>query len=297
MPRFNFSYLTPGVFAQDDVALTPRVTLSGGARIDLHNEFGAFLSPRAALLWRPDPVLTTRLSVGRGHFAPLPFTDETDATGLTPVAPLGDLDPEDATSAAADVTWAAAPWEVTVTVFQSRIDRPLMFQRVQDGPYPARIVSAGEPTRTRGSELIGRYRKGSFIAILSHMYLWSTEMDGETGRRTEVPLNPRHTATFDTMYEFGKTRVGFEAFYTGRQRVEDSPYRTAGTPYVLWGGLFMRDIGPLVLFVNTENLGDVRQTQTEPLVFRSRQRDGRWSTEAWAPLEGRTVNAGVRFRF
>ena len=297
VPRFNFSYLTPGVFAQDDYALTPRVTLSGGARVDVHNAFGAFLSPRAALLWRPAPVFTTRLAVGRGHFAPLPFTDETDATGLTPVAPLGDLDPEDATSVAGDVTWAAAPWEITITLFQSRIDHPLMFERLEDGPYSAHIVNAGEPTRTRGSELIGRYRKGGFIAILSHMYLWSTEADGETGRRTEVPLNPRHTATFDTMYEFGETRVGFEAFYTGSQRLEDSPYRTAGPPYILWGVLFMQDIGSLVLFVNTENLGDVRQTKSEPLVFRSRQRDGRWSTDAWAPLDGRTVNAGVRFRF
>ena len=297
VPRFNFSYVTPGVFAQDDYALTPRVTVSGGARVDVHNEFGAFVSPRAALLWRPAPILTARLSVGRGHFAPLPFTDETDATGLMAVAPLGDLDPEDATSVAGDLTWASAPWEVTTTVFQSRIDRPLTFERLPDGPYPARIVNAGEPTRTRGSELIGRYRKGGFIAILSHMYLWSTESDGDAGRRREVPLNPRHSAAFDTMYEFGGTRIGFEAFYTGSQRLEDTPYRTEGSPYVLWGVLFTQDIGPLVLFVNTENLGDVRQTKTEPLVFRSRQRDGRWTNDAWAPLEGRTVNAGIRFRF
>ncbi len=297
VPRFNFSYVTPGVFAQDDYALTPRVTVSGGARVDVHNEFGAFVSPRAALLWRPTSLLTARLSAGRGHFAPLPFTDETDATGLMAVAPLGDLDPEDATSMAGDLTWASAPWEVTATVFQSRIDRPLRFERLPDGPYPARIVNAGEPTRTRGTELIGRYRRGGFIAILSHMYLWSTESDGDAGQRREVPLNPRHSAAFDAMYEFGETRVGFEAFYTGSQRLEDTPYRTRGSTYILWGGLVMQDVGPLVLFVNTENLGDVRQTKTEPLLFRSRQRDGRWATDAWAPLEGRTINAGIRFRF
>ena len=297
VPRFNFFYVTPGVFAQDDYALTPRVTVSGGARVDVHNEFGTFVSPRAALLWRPTPILTARLSTGRGHFAPLPFTDETDATGLMAVAPLGDLDPEDATSVAGDLTWASAPWEVTATVFQSRIDRPLTFDRLPDGPYPARIVNAAEPTRTSGTELIGRYRRGGFIAILSHMYLWSTESDGDAGRRREVPLNPRHSAAFDTMYEFGGTRIGFEAFYTGSQQLEETPYRTTGSPYVLWGGLLMQDVGPLVLFVNTENLGDVRQTKTDPLVFRSRQRDGRWTTDAWAPVDGRTVNAGIRFRF
>jgi hypothetical protein len=25
--------------------------------------------------------------------------------------------------------------------------------------------------------------------------------------------------------------------------------------------------------------------------------DGRWTVDAWAPLEGRTVNGGVRVRF
>jgi iron complex outermembrane receptor protein len=129
------------------------------------------------------------------------------------------------------------------------------------------------------------------------MYLWSTEFDGELGRRREVPLNPRHAATFDTMYEFGETRIGFEAFYTGRQQLEHSPYRTEGSPYVLWGGLLMHNVGPTVLYVNTENLGDVRQTKTEPLLFRARHRDGRWTTDAWAPLDGRTVNAGIRIRF
>jgi iron complex outermembrane receptor protein len=297
VPRFNFSYVTPGIFAQDDYALTPRVTVSGGVRLDVHNEFGAFLSPRAALLWRPNAVWTARVSAGRGHFAPVPFTDDTEATGLTPVAPLGALDPEDASSAAGDLTWAFAPWEITGTLFQTVIDRPLMFERADAGPYPAHIVNAAEPTRTRGWELIGRYRKGGLVAILTHMYLWSTEFDGELGRRAEVPLNPRHAATFDTMYEFGGTRIGFEAFYTGAQRLEETPYRTEGSPYVLWGVLFMQDVGRAVVYVNSENLGDVRQTKTEPLLFRTRQRDGRWATDAWAPLDGRTVNAGVRVRF
>jgi iron complex outermembrane receptor protein len=49
--------------------------------------------------------------------------------------------------------------------------------------------------------------------------------------------------------------------------------------------------------VNSENLSDVRQTKTERLLLPRRSPDGRWSTDAWAPLEGRTINAGVRYRF
>jgi iron complex outermembrane receptor protein len=49
--------------------------------------------------------------------------------------------------------------------------------------------------------------------------------------------------------------------------------------------------------VNIENVGDVRQTRDHPLVRPARAADGSWTVDAWGPLEGRTVNAGVRIRF
>ena len=129
------------------------------------------------------------------------------------------------------------------------------------------------------------------------MYLWSTEPapDG-TGRR-ETPLNPRHSATFDLLRQVGPARVGFEVFYTGRQSLEDNPYRDRGFPHVLFGGLIDLAVGKSRVFLNVENLGDVRQTREHPLVRPERAVDGRWTVDAWAPLEGRTFNAGVRIRF
>ena len=42
---------------------------------------------------------------------------------------------------------------------------------------------------------------------------------------------------------------------------------------------------------------DVRQTRYAPLVRPVRADDGGWTVDAWAPLEGRTINGGVRLRF
>jgi iron complex outermembrane receptor protein len=127
------------------------------------------------------------------------------------------------------------------------------------------------------------------------MYVWSAEPQGR-GRR-EVPLNPRHSATFDVLKEIGPARIGFEVFYTGRQTLEDNPFRTRGFPHVLFGGLVDFAVGKSRVYVNIENVGDVRQTREHPLVRPERGTDGRWTVDAWAPLEGRTVNAGVRWRF
>jgi outer membrane receptor for ferrienterochelin and colicins len=295
--RFDYTYTTVGLFGQDDFALNQRVILSGSGRVDRHSEFGTFVSPKLSALVRFPGGFTTRISGGRGHIAPTPFMDETEATGLTPLAPLGALEPEAATSVSGDVTWSRAPMEITATVFRSHIRNALLFQELERGPFAARIVNAGQPTRTTGTEFIARFHEDDLDVILTHMFIWSTESNLDEGGLREVPLNPRHAASIDVLWEFGTSQIGFEAFYSGRQALEDDPYRTTSDDYLLWGALFMHRVGAAVLYINAENLSDVRQTRYDPLLRPQPLRDGRWSTDAWAPLDGRTINAGLRFRF
>ena len=297
VPRFEYVYTIPGVFAQDDYAVSRWLTASASARVDRHSAFGTFFSPRVSALLRPGADWTARVSGGRGHFAPSPFTDETDATGLSMIAPMAGIRPEDATSLSTDITWRRAPLEVTATVFRSSIDGAQVFRPLASGPYAARIVNAETPTRTAGGELIARYHEEAVDFIATYMYLRSTEVDElGTGRR-DIPLNPPHTATFDLLWKSGAGNFGFEGYYTGSQALEDNPYRSRGRPYVIIGLLYSKQIGPAFVYVNAEDVGDVRQTKYDPLLRPAPLRDGRWATDEWAPIEGRAVNAGLRFRF
>ena len=63
------------------------------------------------------------------------------------------------------------------------------------------------------------------------------------------------------------------------------------------GILAERVFGKVRVFVNGENLNNVQQTQFDPLIRPIRGVDGRWTVDAWAPLDGRNINAGVRLRF
>jgi iron complex outermembrane receptor protein len=56
-------------------------------------------------------------------------------------------------------------------------------------------------------------------------------------------------------------------------------------------------IGEARVFVNAVNLTNVRQTRHDPLLLPAREPDGRWTTDVWAPLEGRVINAGVKLEF
>jgi iron complex outermembrane receptor protein len=86
-----------------------------------------------------------------------------------------------------------------------------------------------------------------------------------------------------------------EFYYTGRQELDDNPYRSESPHYVILGFLVERHFGPVRAFLNAENVLDTRQTRHDPLLLPARAPEGRWITDVWGPLEGRSFNAGVRW--
>jgi outer membrane receptor for ferrienterochelin and colicins len=160
------------------------------------------------------------------------------------------------------------------------------------------LINVNESTRTVGTDLLARVRWQSLAVTGTYTFIHSTELDAREAVRADVPLTPRHGAGLVAAWEQeGKGRVGVEWFYTGRQRLDDNPFRTRSTPYAYMGILGERRIGRVRLFVNAENLTDVRQTKFDPLVRPTPGLGGRWTVDAWAPLDGRTINGGVRVEF
>ena len=94
-----------------------------------------------------------------------------------------------------------------------------------------------------------------------------------------------------------KGRIGVELYYTGKQPLEDNPYRTVSKPYFELGLLGEVVVGKARLFLNAENILNIRQTKYDPLLLRTRAPDGRWTVDVWAPTEGFVLNGGVRLRF
>ena len=133
------------------------------------------------------------------------------------------LEPEEATSVAGDVTWSRAPLEVTATVFRSHIRRALMYEQLESGPFAGRMVNAEEPTRTTGTEFIARFHEDDLDVILTHMFIWSTESNVDEGGVREVPLNPRHTASIDVLWELGRRRWDSRRFTLGGRRLRIIP--------------------------------------------------------------------------
>jgi len=289
--QFTYRYTTPAAFAQDDFEFARWLSVSASGRVDFQSQYGTFFSPRVSALirWRG---WTSRVSAGQGFFVPTPLTEETEAAGLARLAIPKPLVAERGRSYSIDLSRKFGPAYYSVTLFDSIVKHPINVER--GNVY--QLVNLSEPTHNVGAEFLGTLRKAAFSATLNYTYVHSRQF--EFGQRVDTPLTPRHSLGLVGMWEKEKAgRIGVESYYTGEQRLEDNPYRTESKPYVLFGFLAEHPIGPLKLFINVENLTNVRQTRWDSLLRPVRAVDGRWTVDAWAPLDGRVLNGGIRLKF
>jgi outer membrane receptor for ferrienterochelin and colicins len=291
LPRFAYTFTVPGVFVQDDVDVARWLAISASARLDRHSEFGTFVSPRISGLVRRGPW-SSRLSYGTGFFAPTPITEETEATGLSRLMVVRRLKAERGKSASFDVARARGPLSTTLTLFHSSVTDPVEVERTNS----VVLKNLAAPTTNTGVEALAVWKAQDFSFVANYAYVRSRETIEEG--RVDVPLTPQHSVGLDAAWEWeGAGRLAVEWYYTGAQRLEANPYRDDSRPYSVFGVLATRQVGRVVLFINGENLTDVRQSRWESLLRPARGVDGRWTVDAWAPLDGRNINGGVRVAF
>ncbi len=294
-PEFDYSYTVPGIFAQLDYDVSDTVTTSYSARLDDHNVYGTQLSPRVSVLYRPGD-LTVRGSYAQGYYAPTPFVEEIDAAGLSRLSPTFNLNEEQAETASLDFTYTLDNIETSFTLFGCSVENAVDVEAVS--PKQIKLLNRSGDTRIKGSEMLVRYRWHDIKLTASYLFLDAKEDQSTGNGRREVALTPKHSAGFVAMWEqHGNFRAGFEAYYTGTQRLNDNPYMNESRPYWHLGLMGEISTGRTSWFINLENLLDVKQSDEHPLLLPARAPSGRWTTDIWSRNDGFIANAGVRIKF
>ena len=284
-----YVYTGPSIFLHDEMQFAPWLATSGSVRLDYHVSDGAFVSPRGSILVHHGPW-AARMSAGRSYLTPKPITEETEAAGLAhlTIDSNGDLERETANSISADLTHTTAAAIFSITAFRTQVNHPALIDRAT---YTFRTEP--DPVVTHGVELFATARRPPFVVTGTYTYLRGRERGD-----VEVALTPRHsvgvTATADTP---GRGRIGMQVSFTGVQRLDANPYRSTSEPYTVVNLLGELPVGRWRLFIAAQNLTDVRQTRWDPIQRPSPDVDGRWTVDAWAPLAGRVINAGIRVAF
>jgi outer membrane receptor for ferrienterochelin and colicins len=137
------------------------------------------------------------------------------------------------------------------------------------------------------------YKWQDYKLTASYLYLDATESNNNydnsrnNATRQRIELTPQHSAGFVAMKEqHGRFRIGFEAYYTGKQRLDGNPFRVQSKPYWHLGLLGEITRGQFSWFINAENLLNIRQTKEDSLVLPTRAPDGQWTMDNGQPAYG-----------
>ncbi len=295
----DYSYIVPGALAQVELDLSDEWSALASGRIDVHSEFGTFASPRASVMFKPSSEVTLRLGGGMGFKAPTIFVEEAEERGFRGVRLDPDVKAERSGSGTFDVNWRTVLGEIGVSVNAAAYVTRLTDALIADPDSLATdlllLRSADGPTLSRGAELSTKFNYEDFHVSLGYTYLHATrELRGVV---EEIPLNPRHSFGGVLMWESeeAEAKVGFEAYWTGLQRLEDHPLRDRSPSYWITGLMAEKGFGPVRLFINFENFLDTRQTRFDPVVIGDPDLGRVRALPVYAPLEGRVINGGIRY--
>ena len=294
----SYRYVVPGLLAQDEFRISETLTLLGSGRVDFHNAFGTFVTPRLSIMVKPSPSLTIRAGGGTGFKAPTIFVEEAEERGFRQVRLADDVRAETSQNGSLDLNWRGSIGpDIGVSINAVGYLTRLRHALIADATSPESLLlrNATGSTISRGAELTTRFSYTDVKLSLGYTLLHTTQTD--SGTTVELPLNPRHALGVVVMWESEEAgmKVGFETYWTGRQRLEDHPTRDASPSYVIMGLLVEKAIGPIRLFINFENFLDTRQTRFEPIIIGNPALGPVTTLPIYAPLDGRVINGGVRF--
>lgn len=252
------------LFAQHEIAFTPRWALTTGVRYDRHELFGHEFSPRAYLVWDATDELVVKGGYGHAFKAPTLKQISPHYVGAEgPHTFLGNANirPETLDSFELSADWQRGPFNLSAGVFSSRIDDLITY----------RLIQVTGPRRTYQYDNVDRARvdgvEAGFAWDINAAWTWrgnATVLDTED-RVTGQPLQYRPKSTLGSTLDW--TGPDGWSARVGVQRIgwqHSSEGRLPG--YALWNASASKRFGEhLSLRLALENLGNLRLAEESPL--------------------------------
>ena len=293
-PLRNYTYNTIGGFIQNTSDLSSKFTFEGGLRTDHDVNYGTFVLPRVALLYKANQNLSTRIGGAMGYKLPTIFIEDAEKRYFRNIAPINpdEMDPERSGGGNFDINYRTSlndnmtfsinhmffvTWLQDALVLREDNELESYFFENADG----NVLSSGFETNMKlGWNDFKFYANYAFI---------NTDLQYDNINK-QKPLTPKHNAGFVLMYETEeKWSIGYELYYTSWQY--DEQFDTKPN-YWIMGFMVMRYFKNLSVFINFENFTNVLQSNFEPLVLPPTNNPT--FPDIWAPTDGFIFNGGFK---
>ncbi|MBS1624154.1 MAG: TonB-dependent receptor plug domain-containing protein [Bacteroidetes bacterium] len=293
--RRDYYYMTGGLFVQEEFKVTKTTTLEGGLRLDYNQKRGPLVLPHFAWKQQWNEIFRTRFNFGMGYKLPTVFQDESEEANYRHVLPIGDSVRAEI-SAGGTFDLAVKPalkngwsFEFNELFFFTRILHPLVADTTgvhlsfhNGNGY---IQAAGMETS---------FKLGYRGASLFFTYTLQDQNQKINDVRSISPLTSKHIVSILASYTWrNRFMLGLDAYYYSSQYLSDG---TATHPIWEMGMNAQVIFRWFNVFVNFENILNIRQTSYGPVVFADPTFHTPRFNEVYAPLEGRVLNVGFKVK-
>lgn len=306
--------VVPGAFFEYTYTPSEKVSAVAGIRIDHHNLFGTFVTPRLNMRYEPVKGTTLRLSAGRGQRTANIFAEnmsvfvssrQVEILGATAGKAYG-LNPEIAWNKGISV-------DQKFKLFRNDALFSLDFFR---NDFSDQVVVDLENARTvKFYNLQGRSYSNSFQAelniepvkkiLLRVAYRYFDVKTTYSGRLLERPLIAGNRGFVSVDYTTNGWKFDYTVNYNGRKRIpntSDNPaqHQLSGhsPAYFMMNAQISKTVGrrhPMDLYIGGENLGNYYQRG--PIIAADQPFSPYFDASlVWGPVTGRMLYAGWRLK-
>ncbi|NUM79234.1 TonB-dependent receptor [bacterium] len=292
----NDRYTVGGIFLQSYCNLSDQWLMEAGLRSDRHDEFGFFALPRLSVLYKASQHWSGRLTMGMGYKAPTVYSEQAEETGYRyPIVFDPHLKAETSHGGIFDINYKtiiadqlAFNWNQAV--YLTRINNPLEASIVSPAPSPTYYdySNASGYILAKGAETNVKLTFEHFNLFAGYTLISARQYGNNTS--SALVLTPRHRVNLIMMMEKEENyKIGYEAYFTGSQKLESSSRSKA---YWVMGLMGQKTWNAFTVFLNLENFTDTRQSKFTRVV--NPPFDSPTFNDVYAPLEGFVANLGIK---
>jgi iron complex outermembrane receptor protein len=291
----NYRQNTIGGFVQNMWNVSEAITVETGLRGDYQNVYGFFLLPRISALFKINNHFTSRIGGGLGYKTPNVFTEDAERIQFKNVLPVDvkNTSAEKSYGGNFDINYRTTLLNDQVSLsinqlfFYTRINNPLVLTQLTNGYYqylqPAGFID------TKGIETNVKLTYNHFKLFIGYTF---ADVKQHSVITTQFPLVAKNRLNNVLMYEVeDRLKFGLEAYYYSPQILNDG---ATGKSYWLCGFMAEKIREKFSLFINFENILDVRQTRFDTIYTGTITRPA--FRDIYAPVDGFVFNGGIKIR-
>ncbi len=294
----------PGFFAEYSLSNLYGLTLVGGFRMDFHNLYGTFYTPRLHVKYDYDPTTIIRASVGKGYRVAHIYSENIGLMASSrEFVKREKLEPEEAWNFGLNLTKDLYIGDVAFTLMADYYRTEFVNKTVVDldeNPGYAYFYNLDGISYSNSFQIDLIFNPLDNLEATAAYRLndAKTTYDGDLLQKPlvnkhKVFLNLAYTLSEDWLFDFtvdfnGGGRLPNTSSNPAEYRLSDEY-----PAYALLHGQATKNFGDFSLYLGVENIGDFKQK--EPiLAYQNPFGEYFDSSIIWAPIVGRIVYAGMR---